>query len=143
MESLIGGDKLREFNKILAGKEGKFPELEHLSVSELMELRQEIQNKLPASSLQDMDLEQELVYQFLTVKDLQNEGFKDDRTPLNQKAQVANSVAATLGDLVKMQKGLYTSERFKAIEALLIQAIKKLPRDVAEAFISDYEEMGR
>lgn len=143
MESLINEDKQQQLSALLSGKVRQTFDLDSFSVAELLELRQQIESRLPASELSDMNLEQELVYQFLKVKELQDTGFREDRTPLNQKAQVANSVATTLDALVKMQKGVYTSERFKAIENFMIQALKKLPRETAEAFLEEYEGLGR
>lgn len=112
-----------------------------LSEDELLLMRAEIDNLLPPQSMANMNMEQELVLQFKAVKRLQLDVIDDKDTPANQRAQVANAVAATLGQLVKMQADFYTSERFKAIEALMIRAMKTMPRPQAEKFISEYEAL--
>jgi hypothetical protein len=70
---------------------------------------------------------------------LQNECIDDDTLPLNQKAQVANSVSSSLARLTELQNELYTSERFKAIENLLIRTLAKLPEDLASEFLDAYQ----
>jgi hypothetical protein len=115
--------------------------LSTLTQDELRQLRAEIDLILPPQKLQDIDLEEELVEQYQKVKRLQEDVLNDLETPANQRAQVAGQVASTLQQLIKMQTEYHTSERFKAIENILIRHIKKLPHDVAEAFINDYEAL--
>lgn len=115
--------------------------LANYSLSDLYRMRAEIDAMLPPQTLASMNLEEELVRQFSTVKALQTSILDDDEVPANQRAQVAGQVASTLGQLVKMQSELHTAERFKAIESLMIKYMKRLPLDVAEAFINDYEAL--
>lgn len=114
---------------------------EQMSVSELLSLRTEIDKLLPATSLSEMNLERELVLQFLKAREMQERVLEDIDTPANQKAQVMNQVASTLQQLIKMQAEYHTSERFKAIENVMIKYMKRLPLDVAEAFIDEYEQL--
>lgn len=107
----------------------------------LLSLRAEIDAMLPPAKLKDLDLEAELVRQYRVVKSLQNDIITDMDTPPNQKAQVANSCAATLVQLTKMQSEFYTSERFKAIEGIMIKCLKTLPEEAVLAFFADYEGM--
>ena len=93
--------------------------------------------------LSDINLESELLGQYEKVCKLQKDVIDDEDTPVNQRAQVANAVASTLQQLLKMQTEFYTSERFKALEALMIKALKKMPAEAAEAFVAEYEEMGK
>jgi hypothetical protein len=86
-------------------------------------------------------MEEELIRQFQAVRALQNSIIDDDTIPPNQKAQVANSVASSLSKLADLQLGVFSSERFKRIETLLIRHLKKLPEDTAMAFIEDYEQL--
>jgi uncharacterized membrane protein YdbT with pleckstrin-like domain len=90
---------------------------------------------LPRAELQNINLAQELVLQFMRVKELQTDTLGDERVKANQKAQVANSVAATLAQLTKLQTELHTAERLKAIEGMLIRHLKTLPLEVVEAFL--------
>lgn len=127
---------------------GKVSDLGHIqalvksmSDSEFAVLCAAVDAARPSKALADMNLEHELLEQFETVKTLQNEVLIDESVPANQKAQVANTVASTLQQLVKAQADYYTSERFKAIEALMVKAMKLLPVEVAEKFIADYEAL--
>lgn len=117
--------------------------LDQLSAEEVKLLRKALtkQDEAP-KSLADFNLEHELLEQYTTVKDLQEEVLGDDTIAANQRAQVANTVASTLQQLVKMQSDFYTAERFKAVEGLMLKAIRKLPREIAEGFVSEYERMG-
>ena len=115
--------------------------LKELQPEDLDTLWEMLQDLRPRQSLADLNLEHELLDQYDTVKKLQEEVLKDEEVPANQRAQVANTVAATLQQLVKMQTDYYNAERFKAIEALVLKAIKSLPKEVAEKFIEDYERI--
>lgn len=112
--------------------------IEIMDQSELLRLRGEIDKRLPAT-LQDLDLERELLHQFVRVKELQEVVLDDDRVAANQKAQVASAVAATLQQLVKMQTDWNTSERLKEIEGRLIKALVKMPNEYLEDFFEWYE----
>ena len=116
--------------------------LKDLSVDDMLALRDVLNEMMPSKTFADVNLEHELIEQYNTVKNLQSDVLTDDDVPVNQRAQVANSVASTLGQLTQMQADFYTSERFKAMEALMIKAIKKMSPEVAEAFVKEYEEMG-
>ena len=115
--------------------------LDHFSLHDLLKLRGDIERRLPARSIKDINLSQELVLQFLAAQELQNEVIRDDETAANQKAQVANSVAAILGQIAKLQQEIYTTERLKTIEAKLIEALNAVPREVQEQFFEVYEAL--
>lgn len=123
-------------------KVSNLPPIEHLDEDDLLALLDEVESRLPPAKLAHLNLEEELVRQLHRAKALQSEVLKDDETPANQKAQVMNTVGAVIADIVKMQERLYNAERFKALEGLLIDALKSLPKDQAEAFIDQYEKMG-
>jgi uncharacterized protein (UPF0147 family) len=116
-------------------------QLMEMTDPELMEIRDVIETLLPADNLSTIDLEKELVRQYRKVLHLQEQVLHDDEVPANQRAQVAGQVASTLQQLIKMQTEFHTSERFKAIENLLIKHLKTLPRDVAEKFVNEYEAL--
>lgn len=113
--------------------------LDYYSLQDLLSLKADIERRLPARSIKDIDLSHELVLQFLAAQELQNEVMKDDETPANQKSQVANSVASVLGQIAKLQNEIYTSERLKGIEAKLVEALNKLPKDLQVHFLEVYE----
>lgn len=111
-----------------------------LEQEQLLELRARIQARLPMS-LTDLDLESELVLQYQQGKVLLAKVINDHGTPANQKAQVANSCAATLQSLVKMQTTLHDAERMKKLEQILIKVIRTLPKEQQEAFFQRYEQL--
>lgn len=108
---------------------------------EFMKLAAAVDKRRPTRSMADLDLEHELIAQYDLVRTLQSDVITDDDVPVNQRAQVANAVASTLQQIVKMQSDFYTAERFKAIEALVIKAIRTLPKEVAEQFLEEYERI--
>ena len=110
-------------------------------VPQLIMLRQRIEALLPARKLTDIDLETEIVLQLTQAKHLQSAVLADSHCPANQKAQVANSCAAVLDQLIKMQVKLYDAERMKAIEQSLIKAVKTLPVEAQQMFFVEYERI--
>jgi hypothetical protein len=92
-------------------------------------------------NLSEMNLEEELVAQYNAIKRLQAEVMNDPDVPANQKAQVANSVAATIKMLVDTQSRFYSQERFKRIESMLIAQLKKWPVEQAAEFLDEYAKM--
>lgn len=114
-------------------------DLTGLDPDQLLGLRNGIDQLLPVKLLKDVNLQQELVLQLLTIQRLQNETMTDDEVPANQKAQVAGHVAGALGVLGKLQVEVYSSERLKKIEAVLIEVLKTLPTEAQETFLTAYE----
>lgn len=110
-----------------------------LSEVELLDLRSEIDQFLPTKALVDLNMERELVIQLIVVQNLQRETLRDDSVPANQKAQTSNAVASTLATLSKLQTEMYTSERLKKIEQVLIDTLQTLPQEAQEAFLTAYE----
>lgn len=109
------------------------------SLSDLLEARGLIEARLPPVSLRDVDLERELGLQVLALKELQARVLGDFSTAANQKAQVANSLSAALANLVKVQDNVYTAERLKKIESLLLDAVQELPAQEMQTFLDEYE----
>lgn len=110
-----------------------------LPVSLLVKYRDEILQNLPPTELDKFNMEQELLLQYHCVRELQNEVISDETIPPNQRAQVANSVASVLNKIAELQTEVYTSERFKNIENLLVRTLSKLPEDLAAEFLDQYE----
>lgn len=108
--------------------------LDRWSPEDLIILRNDIESRLPVKSLKDTDLEKELVLQMVTLQRLQQEVLLDpDKVPANQRAQVANSLSSALTNLVKRQADVYTTERFKLFEALLVEFLEGAPDDETKA----------
>ena len=112
-----------------------------LTVPELVKFRDEITAVLPPLSIKEMDLEQQMLLQFHSLRALQNQVLEDEQIPLNQRTQLANAGASSLAQLLAYQEKVYTQERFKRIENLLIKNLNKLPQEQAEAFLLDYEKI--
>ena len=91
------------------------------------------------ATLADLNLEKELVEQYLKIKTIMDEVVHDDRVPANQRAQVANSVVGALQQLHKLQEDMQREERLKIMEACLIDALKVLPDKTKEEFFEYYE----
>lgn len=113
-----------------------------LSQSEIMNLMNRCREALPAMVLAEMNLEEELIVQYRTVQALQHDTLEDNFVEPNKKASVVNACGSALSQIVKLQTDLHTAERFKTIEGLMIKAIKKLPHDVLEEFLDEYERLG-
>ena len=109
-----------------------------MPVDKLLELRAKIDEKLPAQALKDLNLEQELVLQLLTMQKLQRDVLVDTDIPANQRSQVASGVAAILAQLVKLQGDVYTSERLKKVEQILAEVVRGLPVAQQEEWLESY-----
>lgn len=136
---MIDQEKLQRVK--VGAKTNPVDALNTMSTEELRALRDAINVLLPPETLSSMNLEHELVSQYRKVQELQQAVLNDDGIAANQRSQVAGQVASTLQQLIKMQTEFHTAERFKAIENLMIHYMKKLPVDVAEAFIDEYERL--
>ena len=111
------------------------------TVTELIRFRDEIGQKLPPLELSKFNLEEEVMLQFHTLRALQGDVLEDETVPVNQRAQVANTVASTLRTLGDQQIALYSSERFKDIENALIRELDKLPEELAASFLEAYAQI--
>lgn len=116
-------------------------DLDGMDVDELLEIRDQIDERLPATKLSEINLAEELVLQFQKVKSMQTRVLSDNKISAQQKAAVANSCASALAQLVKMQTELYNAERMKTIEQVLIQVMRDMPEDLQMAFFEKYERM--
>ena len=112
-----------------------------LPIDLLLKYRDEINTRLPPTELSKMNMEEEMLLQYHTIRTLQSEVLNDDSIPPNQRAQVANAVTSSLNKLSELQEQLYTTERYKAVENLLIKCLGKLPEAVAMEFLDGYEKI--
>ena len=115
--------------------------LNEASIAELLDLRNQIDSRLPARELKDLNLEEELIMQYTIAKELQTRVMQDGEVPANQQAQVLNACVSALDKLQDTQAKFYSQERFKRIESILISALKKWPEDLAGQFLDEYEKM--
>lgn len=115
--------------------------LDNFTLQDLLKLRADIDRRLPAKHLRDVNLERELILQHQATLELQNQVMSDSDVPANQRAQVANAVASILQQLIKLQETVHTTERLKRIEGKLIEALNGLPKQQQESFLAVYEEV--
>lgn len=112
-----------------------------LPIQDLIRYRDQIMRHLPPVNLAEMDMEQEMLLQFHALRAVQNDVLDDESVAVNQRAQISNSVSAVLTKLADKQQEIYTSERLKKIERLLITAVEGLPDEVTQKFLDSYYEM--
>lgn len=115
--------------------------LDNFTLQDLLKLRADIDRRLPAKHLRDVNLERELILQHQATLELQNQVMQDSDVPANQRAQCANAVASILQQLIKLQETVHTTERLKRIEGKLIEALNGLPKEQQESFLAVYEEV--
>lgn len=65
----------------------------------------------------------------------------DSGTPMNQQAQVVNSLGSLLKQLAALQIRLYDSERLKKLETSLIEMLQSLPKEQQDLFLGRYKEL--
>lgn len=111
-----------------------------LSQADLLKKRDEIDAELTEITLNSINLTKELLIQFKKAKLLQEDASGDD-TPYNQRAQVQNSLNATMQSLAKLQASVYSSERAKRLEIALAATLKEFPA-LQEDFLARYTELG-
>lgn len=114
-------------------------QLSALSEKELRKIQAVLEEMLPEQYVKELNLEDELLQQYRKTKRLMDDALDDDDVPSNQKAQVANSVVSTLGQLVKLQEDLKLQEALKLMENTLIEVIKTLPQATKDQFFEEYE----
>lgn len=123
-----------------AGDEVEKLDLSLYNTSELLALMGRIEALLPPMSMKSLNLEEELARQYQTVKALQADTLsgKEDST---KKAAILNACNTALQAIIRMQNDLHNSERFKALEALMIRYMKRLPEQTVRQFLEDYENL--
>ena len=89
-------------------------------------------------SLKSLDLDAELYNAYAKAKNYLADVQSDDSIPLNQLAQLMNTISAILKEIVKMQTDLYNAERVKKLEAAMIEALKLAPKEAQDAFFEQY-----
>ena len=90
------------------------------------------------SSLDELDLSQELLQAYNKAKLLLSEAEYDESIPLNQKVQAVNSIAAILQTIAKTQETLHNTQTITKIESVLINTLKNFP-EIREEFLAAYE----
>ena len=110
-----------------------------MPVDYILQCYDQIREHLPPLALKDMNLEEEMLLQLHNVRALQTLVLNDEDIALNQRVAAAKIVTDSLNKLAELQDRVYTSERFKAVENILIRHLMRLPEDTATAFLTDYQ----
>ena len=93
---------------------------------------------LPKSAeLKDIDIGVELEHAFRIAKTLLDSCVNDSETPLNQKAQIIGALNTVLTAMVKQRTDIYSAERVRILESVLLKALKRHP-ELSTAFLADY-----
>jgi len=104
----------------------------------LKPIKKENQPTQKAKTLDDLDLDQELLQQFTTAKEVLEDIRHEQDVPANQKAQVINTISSILQSILKMQQDLHNVERMKLVENTLIEVLQR-HQTLRDAFLEDYE----
>lgn len=94
---------------------------------------------LSASKLADLSVSDELLAQYKIARNLLHTVEYEEGVPLNQKAQLINSLNTLVGTILKQQSELHNIERLKTLEQVLIETLKAFP-DLKVAFLKAYKE---
>ena len=88
--------------------------------------------------LKDIDIGVELEHAFRIAKNLLDSCVNDSETPLNQKAQIIGALNTVLTAMVKQRTDIYSAERVRILESVLLKALKRHP-ELSTAFLADYK----
>lgn len=97
-----------------------------------------IKNNVTANTLNDLDLDKELLDQYKNAKMILEDILHAEDIAANQKAQVINTISSILQNIIKLQQDLHNVERLKLIENILIDTLQK-HETLKEAFLADYQ----
>lgn len=93
-----------------------------------------------AKTLRDINLEAELLEQYFALSKLFKDTIHDSDVYANQKATLANSLTSLLDKIAKLQEEIYSSERVKRLETVILktlQAVGDVP--LTTRFLEQYE----
>lgn len=116
------------------------PGIDTMTREQLLELHTKIEQKIGGLALTEINLVKETLLQIHRAKALQEAASNAKDAPLNQKAQVQNSLGTMIKDLIKVQVALFNSERIKRIQGAVIKVVKTLPKPQQDRFFELLEE---
>ena len=138
--SLEAAQKLKE--KLAQEQAETEFDITRLSEVDLLLLHQRVVELMPKNTMQNTNFVEELMAQYTLVKALLNDVLSDKKkgVPENQKAQIVNSCNATLKAVIEMQAQVYTTERLKRIESIIVEVFESEPEEVRKKFLEKYEK---
>lgn len=134
---------LKATDKALSGNGSTEIRLKGMTELQLLLMRQEIDLLLPTKFLADLNMEEELMAQYMLAKHLQNNVHQDSEKGVTdkEKGQLLRMATTTLESLIKLQNSTYTSERIKHVEVALALAFDLVPLDVKQVFYDKYQAL--
>lgn len=108
-------------------------DIDDLTHDQILLLHAKLEAKIKGLDLTEVNLVRETLLQIQQAKALQIAA-SGNNTPMNQRAQVQNSLAQLLVQLAKIQTTLYSSERIKRIQSSVIKVVKTLPKPEQDRF---------
>lgn len=104
-------------------------DVESMNQADLLALHAKIEGKLTGITLSDVNLAKQALIQLKQAQILQIDATEDKKNvPMNQRAQVQNSIAGIIDKLAKIQMELYDSEYLKRLKGAVIKVVKTLPK---------------
>lgn len=114
-------------------------DVESMDITDRLTLYTRIEASLPATSLKDVSLEKTLVLQLLAAQALQKDVLEDESATPTQKSQVTNTLSGVIETLSKLQIKLFSAERMKDIEGVLIDTVNDhMTPDQQVFFMAEY-----
>lgn len=108
--------------------------LQGMTQEQLLILHSKVETKLEGVRLEDVNLVTETLLQLQKAKILQEKAATDRSVPMNQRAQVQNSLSNVISTLAKVQTELHSAESIKRLKAAVIRVVKTLPKDAQDNF---------
>ena len=95
------------------------------------------------NNIEELNLNDELLELYQNTKEILDEIRMTgvDSVPLNQIAQVTNTLIMSLKEITKTQVDVYNVEMTKKMEGATIAALKLAPKEVQEAFYIEYTRL--
>jgi hypothetical protein len=94
-----------------------------------------------ATSLTQLNLDYELLKRYQEAKEFLADVILDTDLPPNQVAQVMNTVATILKEIVKAQTDVHNAEKVKLMEQAMITALKTVPEEAQDLFFAEFERL--
>lgn len=89
-------------------------------------------------NLENLDVAAELALAYQRAKRLAEAAELDEATPLNQKAQIVNSLNSILASITKSRAEIYSAEQNRALETALLTTLKRFP-ELQKEFMAAYK----
>ena len=94
--------------------------------------------RVAVESLENLDVAAELALAYQQAKRLAEAAEFDEATPLNQKAQIVNSLNSILASITKSRAEIYSAEQNRVLETALLTTLKRFP-ELQKEFMAAYK----